>query len=337
MANLCRAGTPSSVSGSGPWSWSCSGQYGGRSASCSASIRSYLVTATAGQGGRISPAQRSVEHGKSTSFSVQADSGWRIASVSGCNGSLTGTSYVIASVSAACTVQASFAATTTQGPVRDEDFVRQQYQDLLHRSADGAGLAYWSEQLRTGQISRAELVQRFLASQEFQGRLAPLVRLYFAYFQRIPDYAGLQYWIGAMYPQGEPTGQPLQSVSQAFAASPEFERSYGALGEEDFVRLVYQNVLGREPDAAGQAHWVGQLQRGLSRGALMLQFSESAEYQAFHQGSTQVVMTYVGLLRRAPEQTGFDHWLAQLKGGASIVELIESFLRSPEYNRRFEG
>ena len=337
QANLCVSGTPSSVSGSGPWSWSCSGQYGGRSASCSASIRSYLLTATAGQGGRISPAQRSVEHGKSTSFSVQADSGWRIASVSGCNGSLTGTSYFIASVSAACTVQASFVATTTQGPVRDEDFVRQQYQDLLHRSADGAGLAYWSEQLRTGQISRAELVQRFLASQEFQGRLAPLVRLYFAYFQRIPDYAGLQYWIGAMYPQGEPSGLSLQSVSQAFAASPEFERSYGALGEVDFVRLVYQNVLGREPDAAGQAHWVGQLQRGLSRGALMLQFSESAEYQAFHQGSTQVVMTYVGLLRRAPEQTGFDHWLAQLQGGASIVELIESFLRSPEYNRRFEG
>ena len=337
QANLCVSGTPSSVSGSGPWSWSCSGQYGGRSASCSASIRSYLVTATAGQGGRISPAQRSVEHGKSTSFSVQADSGWRIASVSGCNGSLTGTSYFIASVSAACTVQASFVATTTQGPVRDEDFVRQQYQDLLHRSADGAGLAYWSEQLRTGQISRAELVQRFFASQEFQGRLAPLVRLYFAYFQRIPDYAGLQYWIGAMYPQGEPSGLSLQSVSQAFAASPEFERSYSALGEEDFVRLVYQNVLGREPDAAGQAHWVGQLQRGLSRGALMLQFSESAEYQAFHQGSTEVVMTYVGLLRRAPEQTGFDHWLAQLQGGASIVELIESFLRSPEYNRRFEG
>ena len=103
------------------------------------------------------------------------------------------------------------------------------------------------------------------------------------------------------------------------------------------MRLVYQNVLGREPDAAGQAHWVGQLQRGLSRGALMLQFSESAEYQAFHQDSTQVVMTYVGLLRRAPEQTGFDHWLAQLQGGASIVGLIESFLRSPEYNRRFEG
>ena len=88
-------------------------------------------------------------------------------------------------------------------------------------------------------------------------------------------------------------------------------------------------------DAAGQAHWVGQLQRGLSRGALMLQFSESAEYQVFHQGSTEVVMTYVGLLRRAPEQTGFDHWLAQLQGGASIVELIEGFLRSPEYNQRF--
>ena len=100
--------------------------------------------------------------------------------------------------------------------------------------------------------------------------------------------------------------------------------------------MAAPRVLVTRP-AHDAAHWVGQLQRGLSRGALMLQFSESAEYQAFHQGSTQVVMTYVGLLRRAPEQTGFDHWLAQLKGGASIVELIESFLRSPEYNRRFEG
>jgi hypothetical protein len=35
-ANLCAAGTPSAVSGTGPWSWSCAGINGGSSASCSA-------------------------------------------------------------------------------------------------------------------------------------------------------------------------------------------------------------------------------------------------------------------------------------------------------------
>jgi hypothetical protein len=35
-ANLCSAGTASSVSGSGPWSWSCAGSNGGTTAICSA-------------------------------------------------------------------------------------------------------------------------------------------------------------------------------------------------------------------------------------------------------------------------------------------------------------
>ncbi len=36
-SGLCSAGTASALSGSGPWSWSCQGLYGGNSASCSAS------------------------------------------------------------------------------------------------------------------------------------------------------------------------------------------------------------------------------------------------------------------------------------------------------------
>ena len=37
--NLCRAGTASAVSGSGPWDWTCSGANGGSTASCSAKVR----------------------------------------------------------------------------------------------------------------------------------------------------------------------------------------------------------------------------------------------------------------------------------------------------------
>lgn len=39
-ANLCTAGTASSLTGSGPWTWSCGGSNGGASASCSASAGS---------------------------------------------------------------------------------------------------------------------------------------------------------------------------------------------------------------------------------------------------------------------------------------------------------
>jgi hypothetical protein len=38
-ANLCSAGTASTVSGSGPWTWSCAGSNGGTTASCSAQLK----------------------------------------------------------------------------------------------------------------------------------------------------------------------------------------------------------------------------------------------------------------------------------------------------------
>ena len=38
VANLCSAGTASAVSGKGPWTWSCGGNSGGTTASCSASV-----------------------------------------------------------------------------------------------------------------------------------------------------------------------------------------------------------------------------------------------------------------------------------------------------------
>ncbi|MBU2222992.1 MAG: hypothetical protein KKB00_03055, partial [Gammaproteobacteria bacterium] len=53
----------------------------------------YSVSASAGTGGSISPASRSVVKGGSTSFTVAANSGYSIASVSGCGGSLSGNTF----------------------------------------------------------------------------------------------------------------------------------------------------------------------------------------------------------------------------------------------------
>lgn len=101
-------------------------------------------------------------------------------------------------------------------------------------------------------------------------------RLYSAYFLRAPDLGGLRYWIGRL--QG---GQSLQSVSQFFSESSEFQSRYGSLNNGQFVDLVYQNVLGRSPDSSGRAHWVDGLTAGrYSRGGVMIGFSESNEYVA---------------------------------------------------------
>ena len=220
---------------------------------------------------------------------------------------------------------------SSSGGIQDNRFfVEQQYRDFLGRKGDEGGIEFWVQELESGRVTRAGLVEDFFLSPEFQSGVAPVARLYFAYFNRIPDYAGLQFWVGEL--QG---GRSLNDMSQAFAASPEFVATYGDLDDGEFVDLVYWNVLGRAPEPEGRAFWLSQLAAGMSRGAMMVEFSESAEYQALSFNEVQVTMMYVSMLRRAPDQAGFDYWVAELAAGRSILGLIDGFLASPEYLGRF--
>src|SRR5207237_5920226 len=133
-------------------------------------------------------------------------------------------------------------------------FAMQQYRDFLGREGDETGIQFWTGQMAPPpgslrpSVSRAYVVQTFFTSAEFQGAGAPVVRLYFAYFLRIPDYDGLNFWMAQFR-----SGTSLQAISNNFAASPEFNNRYGSLTNSQFVTLVYNNVLGRAPDSGGPA------------------------------------------------------------------------------------
>ncbi|MEL7211003.1 MAG: DUF4214 domain-containing protein, partial [Actinomycetota bacterium] len=142
------------------------------------------------------------------------------------------------------------------GALSNRAFVERIYQNVLGRAPDAQGLAHWTETLDGG-AARGAVMIGFSESAEFVAATesevddvdarGPVARLYKAYFRRDGDRDGLRYWIG--------TGLPYQAVSDAFAASPEFQRQYGALDDGEFVELDYQNVLGRAPDADGRAYW----------------------------------------------------------------------------------
>lgn len=69
----------------------------------------YTVTPQAGVGGALNPGVPVlVSAGNSAAFTVAADPGYAIDSVTGCGGTLTGTVYTAAPVSADCTVTATF-------------------------------------------------------------------------------------------------------------------------------------------------------------------------------------------------------------------------------------
>jgi hypothetical protein len=232
-------------------------------------------------------------------------------------------------------------ATGTNALERDNDvfaatllgaqlFAMQQYRDFLGREGDAGGVAFWTGQLQGGAQTRAQMVETYFNSAEFQGAGAPMVRLYFAYFLRIPDYGGLAYWMGRFR-----SGTSLSEISQAFALSPEFAQRYGTLTNSQFVSLVYQNVLGRAPDASGLAFWTGRLGAGMSRGDMMAAFSESPEYRAVIGNEVYVTMMYGGMLRRSPDPGGFSFWVGYMDGGKSGLDLIAGFLAAPEYRARF--
>ncbi|MFW2380290.1 MAG: DUF4214 domain-containing protein, partial [Acidimicrobiales bacterium] len=112
------------------------------------------------------------------------------------------------------------ADTNNVGPFSTEGwFITQQYRDFLGREPDAAGLDFWTWKLRSGS-SASDVINAMATSPEFEGRIAPVVRLYYAYFLRAPDIVGLKFWAGKLS-----TGSSTLAVSNEFAKSAEFQNT----------------------------------------------------------------------------------------------------------------
>ena len=76
-------------------------------------VNTYTVTPTAGPNGAISPSTaQTVTYNQTGAFTVTPNTGYRIASVTGCSGTLVGNTYTTGPVTADCTVSATFTAST---------------------------------------------------------------------------------------------------------------------------------------------------------------------------------------------------------------------------------
>ncbi|MCU1453177.1 MAG: hypothetical protein JWN46_1323 [Acidimicrobiales bacterium] len=173
-------------------------------------------------------------------------------------------------------------------------------------------------------------IVELLLHQPWSTSVAPVTRLYDAYFLRNPDTGGLSYWVGQLR-----HGRPLAAVSDAFAASPEFTAKYATLTNQAFVQLVYRNVLERNGEAKGIWFWTFELdQHQRTRGQVMTAFSESAENQANTVGIVGVATVVFALLRRAPTPTDILAFAYYLQHGAPRTPLITWVMSSPEYAAR---
>lgn len=137
-------------------------------------------------------------------------------------------------------------------------------------------------------IERLQLADRHLAL-DIDGIAGQAYRVYQAAFDRAPDAVGLGYWIAQM-----DKGAALPEIAAGFMQSDEFAARYGvSTRDEQFVDMLYNNVLDRGADQSGYDYWIDSMRQGLSRADVLAYFSESVENVANVQDAISSGIVYV--------------------------------------------
>lgn len=204
---------------------------------------------------------------------------------------------------------------------KTENFVQQLYSKFLGRSPNTTDLLYWVGVLEAGSYNAAQATMSFVNGNEFGGVAAPVARLYYAAFGRIPDAAGLSFWMAQVK-----KGTSLTSIAADFVRSAEFQTLYGkTLTDSALVDALYKNVLGRSPDADGKAYWLERLGTDkMPRGDVLRAFSDSNELVASKNPEIKVVIQYQSIAGITPSKEQIAAALAENDQVSLITKLYAS-------------
>lgn len=101
---------------------------------------------------------------------------------------------------------------------------------------------------------------------------------------------------------------------------------------ENFVRGLYFDILGRAPDSGGLAAWTGQLANGASTTDVARALWECPEHRGY-----QVDAYYQTFLNRNADSGGRQHWVNQMLGGMSEEAVMSAFAATQEYKQIHAG
>lgn len=209
---------------------------------------------------------------------------------------------------------------------------------VIDVSSDGLLALFWTNSDAGFELSMLDFTPPppsvAVAAQQQPQLTDQVGRLYEAFFLRPADAGGQAFWNAE-----RADGRSLVSIAEQFAQSPEFVDRYGSLTDEEFVDLIYQNVQGRPGEEGGRSFWIAQLALGVSRGEVMVGFSESAEFvdNTGTSSPTDPVAASVWRLYRAyylrdADQGGFDFWYQEVLGARSLASVSDAFSQAPEFD-----
>jgi hypothetical protein len=137
-------------------------------------------------------------------------------------------------------------------------------------------------------------------------------------------------------------------LSTLFTQRAEFQTAYGGMTNAQYVEALlgrYGQTQVTTPDPAqpdGSAKLTltsADLTNGLnantlSRAQVLRAIADSDAVGAAEFNNAFVSMQYYGYLRRKPDPSGFNAWLAVLQAG-NVRTMVDGFLNSTEYKLRF--
>ncbi len=198
--------------------------------------------------------------------------------------------------------------------------VRLVYMELLGRCPDQAGYDYWKGRLDDG-LSVEAFARIVARSDEALGMV--VADAYQTMLGRAPDPAGRAYWIGRLQGSGR-----YDHLLADLGASGEFWSKAGSTNE-GFVTRVYERLLDRAPDQGGLDYWVGRLEGGTSRRALILSLANLDEPLG-----RLVALSYDEILSRVPNAGERAGGITHLRSTGDRSALYAQLMGLSEFDER---
>ena len=156
-----------------------------------------------------------------------------------------------------------------------------------------------------------------------------VLRLYLGGLDRLPDYPAYRQRRDRVH-----LGLSTQlQQAQAFATNPAVVGS-PVPTDAQFVDTMYDRAIGHPPSASVRAHWIERLGQGLSRGAVLLQFTESPE-AVWRQAVPSLVAASVLSMLQRPPRTHYQDWIDRLRARRAPSTLTSELFHLSEYRDRF--
>jgi hypothetical protein len=153
------------------------------------------------------------------------------------------------------------------------------YEAILCRVPSAAETAYWVGLVDNGTMTLQDVRTAMIDSQEATYCVNPIIQLYQAAFDRLPDAPGFTYWVDMLHAAwiNGPAAYNLMlsSIATKFTQSAEFTTDWSVLTTGNFVTELYLRVLHRQASPADVNYWQTS---GLTHAQLLLSFSQSGEF-----------------------------------------------------------